>query len=93
MINKIEFLNRDDPGMRNRELSIEIGAETFVHNLRNTAEPEIIMINPPTISDQVKITIKSVYSSCKNGGAINIYGTKCKVQECKKFYYNTNIYF
>jgi len=63
--------------MRNKDLEISIGAETFKHTLRNTAEPELIMINPPTIGDSVKITVKSVYTKCKNGGSINIYGTKC----------------
>jgi len=73
-------LNRDDPGMRNRELVFEMGGKTKEVTLRNAAEKETFSIDPPIVSDTVKMTIKSVYQSCKNGGALNVYGVKCKTE-------------
>jgi hypothetical protein len=46
-------------------------------NLNNLDEIEKIVINPPIITDKVKITIIGVYGQGNNGGAINVYGTKC----------------
>jgi hypothetical protein len=77
MINKIEFMNREDPGMRNRELTFDMGGTQKTVELRNVAEVETFTIDPPIISNSVVMTIKGVYQSCKNGGAMNVYGIKC----------------
>jgi len=70
-------MNREDPAMQNREITVEIGTESHTIKLRKSPEPETFIINPPAIGDTVRVTVKSVYASCKNGGAINIYATKC----------------
>jgi len=70
-------MNRDDPGMRNREIVLEIGSTTKEIQLRNVADVETFTIDPPVIADKVKMTIKGVYQACKNGGALNVYGVKC----------------
>jgi len=61
MINKIEYLNREDPGMRNRELIFDMGGIKKTVELRNVAEVETFTIDPPIISDGVTMTITGVY--------------------------------
>lgn len=63
--------------MRNRVLLVEMGGEQKTLNLKNSAEPEMFYFDPPYITDSVKITVQGVYQQCKNGGSINVYGTKC----------------
>jgi len=77
MVQKIEFMNRDDPGMRNREIVLEMDDVQKEIQLRNVAEVETFMIDPPVITTKVKMVIKGVYQACKNGGSLNVYGVKC----------------
>jgi len=61
MVNKIEYINREDPGMRNRELVFDMSGTKKTVELRNVAEMETFTIDPPVIADSVVMTIKGVF--------------------------------
>jgi len=44
-------MNREDPGMRNREIVFDMGGKAKLIELRNVAEKESFTIEPAIISD------------------------------------------
>lgn len=77
-ITKIQVKDRSG-NERNSKLELSFGStggDPIVIDLKNIDEIQEFPI-PPVVASEIKITVKSVYSTINNGGSFNIYGIAC----------------
>jgi len=80
-ITGIEFKNRDNPGERSKEIELKYSnGETVALPLKNTDRVVSLPIHP-VVTRSIRFRIKSVFGTINNGGAFNIIGLPCRVEE------------